>query len=67
MDWQEITALAIVALTGAILLVRLVRRLKNPQAGCGCGCSSGAGSKNFSGIQNSQQGNTKSLNGILKT
>ncbi len=39
MDWQEITALAIVALT-AVLMLRCWRRSRK-NAGCGGGCGCG--------------------------
>jgi hypothetical protein len=38
MDWQTITAAAIVVLTLTIFLVRLARPKKNSSCGHGCGC-----------------------------
>jgi hypothetical protein len=48
MDWQQATALGIVALTVVLFIGSQFRKKKG--AGCGCGCASAAGTPEKSSI-----------------
>ena len=48
MDWQQATALSIVALTAALFVASQSRKQKG--AGCGCGCASATGTPEKSSI-----------------
>jgi hypothetical protein len=57
MDWQQITALAIVAVTAAAFAYqRLQRRKFNWQRDTHCGCSSAGGAKSSSIIFHAKKG-----------